>query len=74
MSVSKAFHDFVNKGLFVANTHGLFFIPDEELDRVGYDPVHHGCSPIQTGELSRLMVNDHDNWIRTNLKQIGYLI
>lgn len=74
MRVGKAFHDFVNKGLFIANPHGLFFVKDEELDRVGYDPVQHGCLPVSANKLTQLLANDHDNWIRTNLKQIGYLI
>ena len=74
MSVKKAFHDFVNKGLFILSNHNLFFVKDGGLSRVGYNPAQCGYLPLSKVELSHLMVNDHDNWIRTNLFQIGYLI
>lgn len=74
MSVKKAFHDFVNKGLFILSNHNLFFVKDEDLSRVGYDPAQCGYLPVNDRELSHLLANDHGNWIRTNLFQIGYLI
>ena len=74
MSVKKAFHDFVNKGRFILNNHNLFFVKDGDLSRVGYDPAQYGYLPLSDSELSHLLANDRSNWIRANLKQIGYLI
>lgn len=72
MSISHAFHDGVNKGLFIDTENGLFFVKDEEVDEVGYNPVQHGKQPVTTTFLKSLLVLDRDGWTRSNLRSLGY--
>lgn len=70
--LSHAFHDLINKGLFIVSDCDIFFVPDEEVDRVGYNPVHHGMLPVSHIELCSLLAHDRDGWIRSNLKRLGF--
>ena len=74
MSTTHAFHDSNNKGRFIDTDHGLFFVPDEEMDRVGYNPVQHGLCPISYTELHDLLIQDYDGWLHSNLKRLGYTV
>ena len=73
-SIARAFHDWRNKGYFVDNDHGLFFVPDGERDRVGYDPVQAGLPPVDNSQLAELLMVDVDGWTRSNLKRLGYKV
>lgn len=70
--IARAFHDWRNKGYFVDNNRGLFFVSDKERDRVGYDPVQAGLLPVTKGRLKSLLAIDTDGWTRSNLKRLGY--
>lgn len=70
--LSHAFHDLINKGLFIVSDCDIFFVPDEEVDRVGHNPVQHGVLPVTKSELSSLLAHDRDGWIRSNLKRLGF--
>ena len=70
--ISHAFHDLVNKGLFIVSGHDIFFVPDKEVDRVGYNPVQHGMLPVPHVKLRQLLAHDRDGWIRSNLKRLGF--
>lgn len=72
--VARAFHDWRNKGYFVDNDHGLFFVPDEEMDRVGYDPVQAGLPPVDKDQLTELLMVDVDGWLEHNLTMLGYAV
>ena len=73
MSTTHAFHDSNLEGLFIDTDHGLFFVPDEELNRVGYNPVQCGLCPISDSVLSDFLAQDYDGWLYFNLKRLGYL-
>ena len=73
MSTTHAFHDYNQKGLYIVQGHDLFFVPDEELNRVGYNPVQCGLCPIGDIELSNLLVQDYDGWLDYNLRLAGYV-
>ena len=70
--LSHAFHDLINKGLFIVSDCDIFFVPDEEVDRVGHNPVQHGVLPVTQSELNSLLAHNRDGWIRSNLKRLGY--
>ena len=70
--LSHAFHDLINKGLFIVSDCEIFFVPDEEVDRVGHNPVQHGVLPVTQSELNSLLAHDRDGWIRSNLKRLGF--
>ena len=70
--ISHAFHDLIHKGLFIVSDCDIFFVPDEEVDRVRYNPVQHGVLPVSPVELRQLLAHDRDGWIRSNLKRLGF--